>query len=79
MSTANLLKPEVAQLHRAIGQLKAIEKMMYKKSAPSSIIQQLEAVVGSIRTLERRLLLSVIKDSKDQELKKAAYYLSKMN
>jgi DNA-binding FrmR family transcriptional regulator len=73
----NYQMPEISQLHRLQGQLTGIEKMIAAKNKTSSIIQQLEAVRGNIKSLEKKILEQKIKEIKDSELKKSALYLIK--
>jgi len=74
-----LQKPEISQLHRLQGQLTGVEKMISQNAKPSDIIQQLEAVRGSLKSLEKRVLEQKIKAISDPELKKSTNYLLKMN
>jgi len=75
----NLQQPEISQLHRLQGQLLGIEKMISKNSSTSQIIQQLEAVRGNIKSLEKRLIEQKTKNIKDDEVKKIYNYLLKIS
>jgi len=74
-----LQKPEISQLHRLKGQLSGIEKMIKNNTKTSEIIQQIEAIKGSLKTLEKRLLESKTKTLKDEEIKKTLDYLLKIS
>lgn len=71
--------PKISQLHRLQGQLAGIEKMITKKDKISNIIQQLEAVRGNLKSLEKRILAQNIKNIKDEELKKIHNYWLKIS
>lgn len=62
---------EISQLHRLQGQLQAVERMIVANKKPSEIIQQIEAVCGSLKALEKKLLKENLKSIKDAELKKS--------
>jgi len=72
-------RPEVAQLHRLEGQLHGIEKMISENKPVSRIIQQIEAVQGSLRTLEHHLLINALPNSASNELKDCAKYLARLH
>ena len=73
-------KPELSQLHRLQGQLKGVEKMINKDYKISDVIQQLEAVRGNLKSLERKLLTEKIKNfkEKDEDFKKAVNFILKI-
>ena len=60
-----------SQLHRLQGQLAGVEKMITADKKTSEIIQQIEAVCGSLKSLEKKLLTDKVNEIKDVELKKA--------
>ncbi|MAF13758.1 MAG: hypothetical protein CMI53_02590 [Parcubacteria group bacterium] len=74
-------KPELSQLHRLQGQLKGVEKMINKDYKISDVIQQLEAVRGNLKSLERKLLTEKIKNfkEKDEDFKKAVNFILKIS
>jgi len=74
-----LQKPEISQLHRLSGQLRGVEKMVNQNAKVSEILQQIEAVRGNLKTLEKRILGQKIKNLKDEELKKTYNYLLKIS
>ena len=61
---------KISQLHRLQGQLQAVEKMIEDDKKPSEIIQQIEAVSGSLKSLKKKLLKDSLKTIKDSELRK---------
>lgn len=61
----------ISQLHRLQGQLNGVENMIMGNKKPSEIVQQIEAVCGSLKSLEKKLLADKINEIKDPELKKA--------
>ena len=77
--TKELQKPEISQLHRLQGQLLGVEKMISQNTKISEIIQQIEAVRGNLKALEKRLLGQDTRNLKDDELKKAINYLLKVS
>jgi len=74
-----LQKPEISQLHRLQGQLLGVEKMINQNAKILQIIQQLEAVRGSLKSLEKEILGKNSKNSKAEELKKLYNYLLKLS
>jgi len=70
-----LQKPEISQLHRLQGQLRGVEKMISQNGKTLETLQQLEAVRGNLKALEKRILAGI----KDEELKKAYHYLLKIS
>ncbi|MDD2807623.1 MAG: metal-sensitive transcriptional regulator [Patescibacteria group bacterium] len=66
------------RLHRLVGQLTGVEKLVTNNAAVADIIQQIEAVRGSLRGLEKELLSEKIKKIKDADLKQAHEYLLKL-
>ena len=77
--TSAAQKPEISQLHRLQGQMAGIEKMINQKAKPSAILQQLEAVRGNLKSLEKQILSQKTTNLKDEELKKACQYLLKIS
>ncbi|MBI3290742.1 metal-sensing transcriptional repressor [Candidatus Falkowbacteria bacterium] len=71
--------PNISRLHRLQGQLAGIEKMIENTDKTSGIIQQLEAVRGSLKSLEKNILSKKIKNISDEELKKTINYLLKIS
>lgn len=65
------------RLHRLVGQLTGVEKLISQQADLTDVIQQIEAVRGSLRGLEKELLGEKIKKIKDADLKKAAEVLLK--
>ena len=72
-------KSEISQLHRLQGQLQGVEKMIINSAKPSETIQQIEAVRGALKTLEKRILGEITKNIKEEELKKSINYLLKIS
>lgn len=72
-------KPEISQLHRLQGQLGGVGKMINQNTKVSEILQQLEAVRGNLKALEKQILSQKIKNLKEEELKKACNYLLKIS
>ena len=70
--------PVISQLHRSIGQLQGIEKMIKNKTEISKTVQQIEAVKGNINSIEKKILISHTKISKNNELKSIISYLTKL-
>jgi len=75
----DLQKPEISQLHRLQGQLRSVEKMIAQNGETLEILQQLEAVRGNLKALEKRILDNIAKNIKDEKLKKAYHYLLKIS
>ena len=69
---------EISQIHRLRGQLAGVEKMLQQQAKPTAIIQQIEAVRGNLKALERSILAAQCQDFKDPEMKKACNYLLKL-
>jgi len=69
---------EISQIHRLRGQLAGVEKMMQLNAKPTEIIQQIEAVRGNLKALEKQILTAQCADFKDAEMKKACNYLLKL-
>lgn len=72
---AKKILPTLARLHRLQGQLEGVERMMTRDERIEKILQQLEAVRGSIVGLEHELLKEKIKRGASDELKDALRYL----
>lgn len=77
--TKQLQQPEISQLHRLEGQLLGVEKMISQEAKPSEVLQQLEAIRGNLKALEKRILSQKMKNINDSELKKAYDYLLKIS
>jgi len=71
-------KPEISQLHRLEGQIHGIERMLNQNGTLISILQQIEAVRGSLKSLEKRLI-SQYNQPLDKKLKQCLGYLMKLN
>lgn len=63
-------------LHRISGQIKGIEKMISEKRNDLEIIQQIEAIRASLKTVEKNFLL---KNNKKNLNKSLAYLLKLIN
>lgn len=63
------------QIHRLRGQLAAIEKMIALGQPLQKIIQQAEAVRGSLRTLEQKLIRTKLGELGNEELQAAIEYI----
>ncbi|MDX9893732.1 MAG: metal-sensing transcriptional repressor [Patescibacteria group bacterium] len=75
----NLQSPLISQLHRLQGQLRGVEKLMLDQAKTSATLQQLEAVRGNLKSLEKSLLAEKIKKINDPEIKKSCDYLLKIS
>ena len=71
------ISPIMARLHRLQGQLEGVETMMTKQASTSKILQQIEAVRGSLKALEKTLLAETVNEISDSELKRSIQYLLK--
>lgn len=71
------ISPIIARLHRLQGQLAGVETMMTKQAPTSKLLQQLEAVRGSIKSLEQELISQKTNEISDGELKRSIKYLLK--
>ena len=69
----------ISQLHRLEGQIHGVEKMIVANKKTATIIQQISAIQGSLRTLQHRLLLETLSSSASDELKDCAKYLAKLH
>jgi len=72
-------KLEISQLHRLQGQLQGVEKMFKTETEPTLILQQLEAVRGSLKSLEKKILKGQTAGVKSKELRQTLNYLLKIN
>lgn len=72
-------KAEISQLHRLQGQLRGVEKLVEQNAKADRILQQIEAVRGNLKALEKRILSQKIKNLKDVELEKMLNYLLKIS
>lgn len=61
-------KQTTNQLHRIQGQLRAVERMIEQKHDTFAIVQQLDAVRGSLCTLEQRLLKQALGKKHSKEI-----------
>lgn len=68
---------KISQLHRLQGQLRAIEVMINKGEKTPKIVQQIEAVCGSLKSLEKKLLSDNLKSIKDSDLRKSIEFALK--
>ncbi len=69
--------PEESQIKRIAGQIGGIEKMIKGNTKASQIIQQIEAVKGSLSTLEKRFLTKKVRNLGNSELEKMLTYILK--
>jgi DNA-binding FrmR family transcriptional regulator len=74
---AKTMLPAVARLHRLQGQLEGVEAMMNKQTPISKVLQQIEAVRGSLKALEKEILVKKVNSINDDELKRSLKYLLK--
>lgn len=74
---AKTISPTVARLHRLQGQLEGVEAMMNKQAPISKVLQQIEAVRGSLKALEKEMLAKKVNSLNDDELKRSLKYLLK--
>lgn len=72
-------KPEISQLHRLEGQLHGIEKMLEQNVKVDQVLQQIEAVRGNLKSLEKRLLKAELSGVKDKALERCFDYLCKIS
>ena len=72
-------KPAISHLHRLIGQLQSIEHLIEQENKICKVLQQIEAVRGSLKSLEKRLIESKTKKIKDSEVKDCFDYLCKID
>ena len=70
---------EVSQLHRLEGQLHGVEKMILADESLQDVLQQIEAVRGNLKSLEKRLLGAKLQKFKDKELDRCFDYLCKIS
>jgi len=70
---------EVSQLHRLAGQLHGVEKMILAEESLQDVLQQIEAVRGNLKSLEKRLLGVKLQKFKDKELDRCFDYLCKIS
>ena len=68
-----------SQLHRLEGQLQAIEKLIAGDTPLAQTLQQIEAVRGNLKSLEKRLLKERLDKLNDQQLQRCFDYLCKLN
>lgn len=70
---------EVSQLHRITGQLVGVEKMITQRAKPHEIIQQIEAVRGSLLSLEKKIIGKELKHITNPDVKKCYDYIMKLS
>jgi DNA-binding FrmR family transcriptional regulator len=76
---AKTMSPAVARLHRLQGQLEGVEAMMHTQAPISKVLQQIEAVRGSLKALEKELIEDKARHIPDSELKRAIQYVLKIS
>ena len=67
------------QLHRLAGQLHAIERMIGEGAPLEQTLQQIEAVRGNLKSLEKRLVKPALGALKDKQLQRCFDYLCKLS
>jgi DNA-binding FrmR family transcriptional regulator len=70
---------DISNLHRIIGQLQGVERLINSRAKVSAIIQQIEAVRGSLKSLEKSIISNKIKLNRDKETKIALDYLLRIS
>lgn len=70
---------EISQIHRIAGQIAGIEKMLKNKGKTESILQQIEAVKGNLKSLEKRILKDALKKIDSNNLEEVLSYLIKLS
>ncbi len=70
---------EVSHLNRLCGQLGCIQKMLDDKEPLDKVLQQIEAVRGSLKSFEKKLIEQRIETIEDSELKRSLDYLLKIS
>ena len=75
---AKTIPSPLARFRRLQGQLAGAERMLERNASASDVIQQLEAVRGSICGLESELIRLTTSDLTDPEVKKIYNYLLKL-
>jgi len=73
-----LQTPEVSQINRLAGQIQGIGKMLQTTCDLDRVLQQLEAVCGNLKSLEKKLLQKKMGSLKDKELQRCLSYLCKI-
>ena len=68
----------VSHLHRLIGQLQSVEYLLENETRICKVLQQIEAVRGSLKSLEKKLIETKSKKIKDSEVKDCFDYLCKI-
>ncbi|OGY47780.1 MAG: hypothetical protein A3J62_01055 [Candidatus Buchananbacteria bacterium RIFCSPHIGHO2_02_FULL_38_8] len=74
-----LQQPEISQIRRIAGQIQGVEKLINQQTKTDQILQQIEAIRGSLKSLEKTLLKPKVKNLKDSELEKTLSYLLKIS
>ena len=69
----------VAQLHRLAGQLQAIERMIGSNAPLEATLQQIEAVRGNLKSLEKRLVKPALGACNNPQLRRCFDYLCKLH
>lgn len=69
----------INQLHRLEGQLHGIERMIGNSAPLEQTLQQIEAVRGNLKSLEKRLLKQQMGEVSDKKLQRCFDYLCKLN
>jgi DNA-binding FrmR family transcriptional regulator len=69
----------IIHLHKVCGQIASIEGMLNEQTSNEQIIQQLEAIRGNIRSLEKKIISDKLQQVSDPDLKRCFDYLCKIS
>lgn len=72
-------KELITHFHRICGQLSGIEGMLNAQASDEQIVQQLEAIRGNIRSLEKKIISDKLQQVSDPELKRCFDYLCRIS
>jgi DNA-binding FrmR family transcriptional regulator len=72
-------KSQSDQLKRLCGQLTGVGRMIEEDKSLCLILQQLEAVRGNIKSLEKKLLNSNMPNNLNEDVKKTLSYILKIS
>ena len=72
-------KTATNQLHRLAGQLQAIERMIGSGAPLEQTLQQIEAVRGNLKSLEKRLVKPALGACNNSQLRRCFDYLCKLH
>lgn len=59
------------RLHRIEGQIRGIERMVTEESSDEAVVNQLQAVISSLESVKRGIVVKSLRESVNQDIDKA--------